>query len=160
MFRIGNGYDVHRLVKGRKLILGGVEIPHATGLDGHSDADVLLHSICDAILGACGAGDLGRHFPDSSSKWKDISSLLLLKKAGEICRERRFEVANTDAVIVAQEPRLAPFIDQMKTNISAALDISTERVNVKATTTENLGFAGRQEGIAAYAVALVQESKS
>jgi len=157
MFRIGNGYDVHRLVKARKLILGGVEIPHATGLDGHSDADALLHAIGDAILGACGAGDLGRHFPDSDPKWKNISSLSLLKTVADICRQRRFQIVNTDAVVVAQKPRLAPFIEQMKTNIAAALDIPAGQVNVKATTTEALGFAGREEGIAAYAVAMLRK---
>ncbi|MFQ5673558.1 MAG: 2-C-methyl-D-erythritol 2,4-cyclodiphosphate synthase [Nitrospinales bacterium] len=158
MFRIGNGYDVHRLVKERKLVLGGVEIPHVAGLDGHSDADALLHAICDAVLGACGAGDLGRHFPDSDPKWKNVSSLLLLKKVGDICRQRRFQIVNTDAIVVAQKPRLAPFIDQMKTNIAAALDIPADQVNVKATTTETLGFVGREEGIAAYAVAMLREN--
>lgn len=160
MFRIGNGYDVHRLVKGRRLILGGVEIPHATGLDGNSDADALLHAICDAILGACGAGDLGQHFPDSDSEWKDVSSLLLLKNVGEICGKNHFRVINIDAVIVAQKPRLAPFVGQMKTNIATSLYIPFEQVNVKATTTENLGFTGREEGIEAYAVALVQKGKN
>lgn len=160
MFRIGNGYDVHRLVKGRKLILGGVEIPHFTGLDGYSDADSLLHAICDAILGACGEGDLGRHFSDSNLKWKDVSSLLLLKNVGGICYARHFTVANIDAIIVAQEPRLAPFIDQMKTNVAKTLKISVEKINVKATTTEHLGFTGREEGIAAYAVALIQKNES
>lgn len=158
MFRIGNGYDVHRLVEGRKLIIGGVEIPHPTGLDGHSDADVLLHALCDAILGACGAGDLGHYFPDTDPAWKDISSLILLKKVGELCRKRNFKIANTDAIIVAQKPKLAPFMDQMKTNIADALDIAPTQVNLKATTTEFLGFTGREEGIAAYAVTLIEQS--
>ncbi|MFQ5716235.1 MAG: 2-C-methyl-D-erythritol 2,4-cyclodiphosphate synthase [Nitrospinales bacterium] len=158
MFRIGNGYDVHRLVEGRKLILGGVEIPHPTGLDGHSDADVLLHALCDAILGACGAGDLGRHFPDSDPEWKGVSSLFLLGKVGEICRGLNFRIVNTDAIIVAQKPKLAPFLDQMKTHIAASLDIPPGQVSIKATTTERLGFAGREEGIAAYAVVLVAKN--
>ena len=160
MFRIGNGYDVHRLVKGRKLILGGVEIPHSTGLDGHSDSDALLHAMCDAILGACGAGDLGQHFPDSNPEWKDVSSLWLLKNVGEICYQHHFKVANIDSVIVAQNPKLAPFTEQMKTNVAKALNIPFDKVNVKATTTENLGFTGREEGIAAYAVVLIKKSGS
>lgn len=157
MYRIGNGYDVHRLVEGRKLILGGVEIPHRLGLDGHSDADVLLHALCDALLGACGAGDIGGHFPDTDSQWKGVSSLLLLKRVGEICAERGFEVVNTDCVIVAQKPKVAPFIREMGKNIATALAVEASRINVKATTTETLGFAGREEGIAAYAVALLKE---
>ena len=154
MFRIGNGYDVHRLVEGRKLILGGVEIEHTLGLDGHSDADVLLHAICDALLGACGAGDLGHHFPDTSAAYKDISSLVLLEKVAATLKERGFKLGNLDATVVAQKPKIAPYITQMRQNIASTLGATINQVNVKATTTEKLGFAGREEGIAAYAVAL------
>ena len=153
MYRIGNGYDVHRLIEGRKLILGGVEIPHSLGLDGHSDADALVHALCDAILGACGAGDIGGYFPDTDRQWKNVSSLLLLKKVSEVCNERQFEIANADTIIVAQKPKLAPFILEMKQNIANTLGLKTSQINIKATTTETLGYAGREEGIAAYAVA-------
>ena len=153
--RIGNGYDVHRLVEGRKLILGGVDVPHSMGLDGHSDADALVHALCDALLGALGAGDIGAYFPDTDPKWKGISSLLILKEVMRMVREKGFEVANTDSVIVAQKPRLAPYLKEMKKNIASALGVETDRINIKATTTEKLGFAGREEGIAAYAVALL-----
>ncbi|MCA9483850.1 MAG: 2-C-methyl-D-erythritol 2,4-cyclodiphosphate synthase [Nitrospina sp.] len=156
MFRIGNGYDVHRLVEGRKLILGGVEIEHTLGLDGHSDADVLLHAICDALLGACGAGDLGHHFPDTSAAYKDISSLVLLEKVAATLKERGFKLGNLDATVVAQKPKIAPYITQMRQNIASTLGATINQVNVKATTTEKLGFAGREEGIAAYAVALLE----
>ena len=156
MFRIGNGYDVHRLVEGRKLILGGVNIPHSLGLDGHSDGDVLCHALCDAILGACGAGDLGKHFPDTDNKWKGISSLVLLEKTGEIVAERGYQIVNTDATIVAQLPKLAPHIEAMIIDIARTLKIDPDQVSVKATTTERLGFAGREEGIAAYSIALLQ----
>jgi 2-C-methyl-D-erythritol 2,4-cyclodiphosphate synthase len=157
MYRIGNGYDVHRLVEGRKLILGGVDIPHNLGLDGHSDADAVVHALCDALLGACGAGDIGKHFPDTDDRWKGISSLLLLQKVADILKQRGYQVANTDCTIVAQKPKLAPHIEAMKANLASALNIETHRINIKATTTEHLGFAGREEGIAAYAVALLQE---
>ena len=156
MFRIGNGYDVHRLVEGRKLILGGVNIPHSLGLDGHSDGDVLCHALCDAILGACGAGDLGKHFPDTDNKWKGISSLVLLEKTGEIVAERGYQIVNTDATIVAQLPKLAPHIEAMIIGTARTLKIDPDQVSVKATTTERLGFAGREEGIAAYSIALLQ----
>lgn len=159
MYRIGNGYDVHRLVEGRKLILGGVEIPHPRGLDGYSDADALLHALCDALLGACGAGDIGKHFPDTDPQWKDVSSLLLLQKVGAIVGERGYQVANADCTIVAQQPKLAPHMDAMKANIANALNLETHRINIKATTTETLGFTGREEGIAAMAVALLQEKE-
>lgn len=159
MFRIGNGYDVHRLVKNRKLILGGVEIPHSLGLEGHSDADALVHALCDALLGACGAGDIGKHFPDTDPKWKDVSSLILLKRVGEICAERGFEIANTDATVLAQKPKLAPYMDEMRRKISSTLGIQADQVNLKATTTETLGFVGREEGIAAYAVALLSKKE-
>ncbi|EGO62759.1 2-C-methyl-D-erythritol 4-phosphate cytidylyltransferase [Acetonema longum] len=151
--RVGIGYDVHRLVEGRKLILGGVEISHHLGLDGHSDADVLLHVVKDALLGAAGLGDIGRHFPDTDPAYKGVSSLLLLTRVREILAQAGYQVNNIDATVVAQTPKLAGYIQQMNQNIAAALAIPLNRVNVKATTTEGLGFAGRQEGIAAYAVA-------
>ena len=152
-FRVGNGYDVHRLVAGRKLILGGVDVPHSMGLDGHSDADVLVHALCDALLGAVGAGDIGKYFPDTDPKWKGISSLHLLKEVMRMCKG--FKLANADSVIVAQKPQLAPYIPEMKKNIAAILDVEADQINIKATTTERLGFTGREEGIAAYAVALL-----
>jgi len=156
MYRIGNGYDVHRLIKGRKLILGGVEIPHGLGLDGHSDADVLCHALCDSLLGASGAGDLGKYFPDTDNKWKGVSSLVLLEKSGELVAERGFQISNIDTTIVAQQPKIGPHIESMTTNISETLKIDPTQINIKATTTERLGFTGREEGIAAYAVALLQ----
>jgi 2-C-methyl-D-erythritol 2,4-cyclodiphosphate synthase len=156
MYRIGNGYDVHRLIKGRKLILGGVDIPHGLGLDGHSDADVLCHALCDSLLGAAGAGDLGKYFPDTEKKWKGISSLILLEKSGELVTERGFQISNIDTTIVAQQPKIGPHIESMTTNISETLKIDPTQINIKATTTERLGFAGREEGIAAYAVTLLQ----
>ena len=158
IIRIGNGYDVHRLVTGRKLILGGIDIPHSTGLDGHSDADVLLHALCDALLGAVGAGDIGAHFPDTDSKWKGISSLVLLEQVTATCRDKGFEFSNIDTIIVAQKPKLAPFLPDMKKNISQAMAIDIGQINIKATTTEKLGFAGKEEGIAAYAVALLYKT--
>tara|TARA_Y100001949_G_C15869920_1_gene279039 strand:- start:106 stop:582 length:477 start_codon:yes stop_codon:yes gene_type:complete len=156
MYRIGNGYDVHRLIKGRKLILGGVDIPHGLGLDGYSDADVLCHALCDSLLGASGAGDLGKYFPDTDNKWKGVSSLVLLEKSGELVAERGFQISNIDTTIVAQQPKIGPHIESMTTNISETLKIDPTQINIKATTTERLGFAGREEGIAAYAVALLQ----
>jgi 2-C-methyl-D-erythritol 2,4-cyclodiphosphate synthase len=156
MYKIGNGYDVHCLVKGRKLILGGVEIPHSLGLDGHSDADVLCHALCDSLLGASGAGDLGLYFPDTDKKWKGVSSLVLLKESNQLVIERGYMISNIDTTIVAQQPKLRSYIESMITNISESLKINRNQVNIKATTTECLGFAGREEGIAAYAVALLQ----
>ena len=156
MYRIGNGYDVHRLIKGRKLILGGVDIPHGLGLDGYSDADVLCHALCDSLLGASGAGDLGKYFPDTDNKWKGVSSLVLLEKSGELVAERGFQITNIDTTIVAQQPKIGPHIESMTTNISETLKIDPTQINIKATTTEGLGFTGREEGIAAYAVALLQ----
>ena len=155
LIRVGNGYDVHRLVEGRKLILGGVDVPHSMGLDGHSDADALVHALCDALLGALGAGDIGKYFPNTDPKWKGISSLHLLKEVMRMCREKGFELANADSVIVAQKPKLAPYISEMKKNIASILDVETDQINIKAATTEKLGFAGREEGISAYAVALL-----
>ncbi len=154
--RIGQGFDVHALVAGRKLIVGGVEIPYEKGLDGHSDADVLLHAICDALLGAAGLGDIGRHFPDADPAYKGIDSRKLLREVGKKLKGLDFRVANIDATIVAQAPRMAPHIGAMVENIAKDLEIASERVNVKATTTEQLGFAGRGEGIAAQAVALIE----
>ena len=159
MFRVGNGYDVHRLTEGRKLILGGVDIPHALGLDGHSDADALCHALCDALLGACNAGDLGAHFPDTDGKWKGFSSLAFLEKVGEVVKESGYRVVNTDATIVAQKPKLAPHVEAMKRNIAKSLGVEATQVSVKATTTETLGFSGREEGIAAYAIVLLQVSE-
>ena len=156
MYRIGNGYDVHRLIEGRKLILGGVDIPHGLGLDGHSDADVLCHALCDSLLGASGAGDLGKYFPDTDDQWKGVSSLVLLEKTGEIVTKRGYRIANIDTTIVAQQPKLAPYIEAMARNIAETLKIDRDQVNVKASTTERLGFAGREEGVATYAVVLLQ----
>jgi len=153
--RIGHGYDVHRLVTGRKLILGGVEIPYGKGLLGHSDADVLLHAISDAILGAIGEGDIGKHFPDTDPEYKGISSIKLLRHVMALAVGKGFVLGNLDATIVAQRPKLAPYIREMCTNIARALETEPERINVKATTTEELGFAGRGEGMASYAVALL-----
>lgn len=150
--RVGTGYDVHALVEGRKLILGGVEIPHTLGLDGHSDADVLVHAIMDALLGAAALGDIGRHFPDSDDAYKGISSIVLLKKVKALLDENFFQVANIDATVVAQKPKIASYIDQMRDNIADALDVDKSRINIKGTTTERLGFEGREEGIAAQAV--------
>jgi 2-C-methyl-D-erythritol 2,4-cyclodiphosphate synthase len=158
MMRIGHGFDVHRLVPGRKLILGGAEIPHPFGLFGHSDADVLLHAICDAILGALAAGDIGRHFPDSDPAYGGISSLKLLREVMSLTAARGYEVQNLDATVVAQSPRLAPFIREMVENIATACQVDVERVNVKATTTEELGFEGRREGISAHAVVLLRKN--
>ena len=158
MFKVGNGYDVHQLVSGRKLIIGGVEIPHYKGLDGHSDADVILHAVCDALLGACGVGDLGQHFPDTDPQWKGVSSILLLEKVGDICHKKGFKVSNIDSIVVAQKPKLAPYIQLMKHNIKKALGLDAEQLNIKATTTENMGFEGTEEGISAYAIALLEKN--
>jgi 2-C-methyl-D-erythritol 2,4-cyclodiphosphate synthase len=157
--RIGNGYDVHRLVAGRKLILGGVDVPHTKGLLGHSDADVLLHALSDAILGAIGEGDIGRHFPDTDPTYKGADSIKLLRHVMALADAKGFRIGNVDTTIVAQRPKLASFIPQMRLNIARALSTEQERVNVKATTTEELGFAGRGEGIAAYAVVLLEKKR-
>ena len=153
--RIGQGFDVHQLVEGRKLIIGGVEIPHDRGLLGHSDADVLLHAISDALLGAVALGDIGRHFADTDAKYKDIDSRILLREALHLVREQGFRVGNVDATIIAQAPKMAPHIPQMVALIAADLRVEKNAVNVKATTTEQLGFSGRGEGIAAQAVVLL-----
>lgn len=153
--RIGNGYDVHALKEGRKLILGGVEIPHEKGLDGHSDADVAVHAVMDALLGAAACGDIGKLFPDSDEKYKGINSILLLKEVKKTIAAKGFAVVNIDVVIIAQSPKLAPYIYEMRQNIAAALETDINNISVKATTTEKLGFEGRKEGIAATAVCLI-----
>lgn len=153
--RIGTGYDVHRLVEGRPLVMGGVTIPHELGLLGHSDADVLLHAISDALLGAAALGDIGRHFPDTDPAYKGISSVLLLERVGKLLEENMFYIENIDATIIAQAPKMRPHIDQMRANIAGALGISADQVNVKATTEEGLGFTGEGKGIAAQAVCLL-----
>ncbi len=153
--RIGMGYDVHRLVEGRKCILGGVEIPYEKGLLGHSDADVLLHAIMDALLGAAALGDIGKHFPDTDDAYRDISSVELLKKVGTMLEEHTFLIENIDATIIAQAPKMRPYIDSMRENIAKALEIDTSQVNVKATTEEGLGFTGSGEGISAQAICLL-----
>ena len=157
-FRIGHGYDVHRLVAGRPLILGGVEITWQLGLAGHSDADVLLHAVCDACLGAAGRGDIGRHFPPGDETWRGVDSRLLLRRVCALVADGGYRVGNVDATVVAQAPRLADHIRQMEENIAADLEIPPGRVNVKATTTEKMGFCGRGEGIAAYAVVLLNST--
>ena len=158
MIRIGQGLDVHQLVAGRKCIIGGVEIPHSMGLLGHSDADVLLHAICDALLGAAGLGDIGRHFPDSDAQFKGIDSRTLLRRVAALVKEKGYVAGNIDATIIAEAPRMAPHIPQMVRNIAADLGLPEDQVNVKATTTETLGFSGRGEGIAAQAVCLVHKA--
>lgn len=150
--RVGFGYDVHHLILGRKLILGGEIISYEKGLDGHSDADVLIHSIIDALLGAAGEGDIGQHFPDNDERYKDISSLKLLRKTYEILKGEKFAINNIDISVVLEEPLLTPFIIKMKNNIAKVLKISSRRINIKATTNEKMGFIGRKEGIASYCV--------
>ncbi|MDR3567138.1 MAG: 2-C-methyl-D-erythritol 2,4-cyclodiphosphate synthase [Syntrophobacteraceae bacterium] len=158
--RVGFGYDVHRLVPGRPLVLGGIEIEYERGLLGHSDADVLLHAICDAMIGAAAMGDIGVHFPDTDPRLKDVSSLVLLLKTYELITEQGFRLKNIDSTIVAQRPKLSAFIPRMVERISCRLGLSPGCVNIKAKTTEMLGFAGREEGIAAYAVALLEETRA
>ena len=154
--RIGIGYDVHKLVSGRPLVLGGIEIPYDMGLLGHSDADVLIHSIMDSLLGAAALGDIGKYFPDTNGEYKDISSLVLLERVRDILNENGYNVSNIDSVVVAQMPKLAPYIEQMREEISNALKININSVSVKATTTERLGFEGRLEGISAHAVCILE----
>ena len=156
--RIGQGYDVHRLTAGRKLILGGTEIPHPTGLLGHSDADVLVHAIMDALLGAAALGDIGKLFPDSDPEYEGADSLRLASRVAEVLRENGYSIGNIDSTIIAQKPKLAPYIEKMRENIAAALNIPVGSVSVKATTEERLGFTGRCEGIAAQAAALIMRS--
>ena len=153
--RIGHGYDVHKLVVGRKLILGGVEIPHDMGLLGHSDADVLIHAIMDALLGAAGLGDIGFHFPDTDKKHEGINSLKLLKKVYRMLKEKGYEIQNIDSTIIAQKPKLSSYIDKMRKNISEVCELEIDKINVKATTEETLGFTGRLEGISAHAVCII-----
>lgn len=153
--RIGQGYDVHRLVEGRKLIIGGVDIPYEKGLLGHSDADVLLHAVMDALLGAAALGDIGQHFPDSDERYKGFSSIALLKEVGKILQENGYMIENIDSTVIAQRPKLLPYRPQMAENIAAALGIEKEQVSVKATTEEGLGFTGTGEGISAQAIALL-----
>jgi 2-C-methyl-D-erythritol 2,4-cyclodiphosphate synthase len=155
--RIGQGFDAHALVAGRKLVIGGVEIPYEKGLAGHSDADVLIHAVCDALLGAAGLGDMGTHFPDTDARFRDIDSRKLLREVARLLGQRSFRVVNVDSTVIAQAPRLAPHIGAMQENLAADLGVAPEAVNVKAKTTEKLGFVGRGEGIAAEAVALVTE---
>ena len=155
MMRVGMGYDVHRLTEGRELILGGVKIPYEKGLLGHSDADVLLHAVMDALLGAAALGDIGKHFPDTDTAYKGISSMELLRKVGELLEEHSFLIENIDATIIAQAPKMRPYIDTMRKNIAQALQIEVDQVNVKATTEEGLGFTGTGEGISSQAVCLL-----
>ncbi len=154
--RIGHGYDVHRLVEGRKLILGGVEIEHSLGLLGHSDADVLLHAISDALLGACAMGDIGGMFPDTDEKWKDADSLKLLEAVVHRIEAAGYQIENIDATVIAQKPKIKPYIEAMRANIASACHAEIAQISVKATTEEALGFTGREEGIAAHAVALIK----
>jgi len=154
--RVGIGYDVHQLKTGRRLILGGVDIPHDTGLDGHSDADVLMHAICDSVLGALGEGDIGTYFPPNEAQWKDAPSKIFLTKAGELIAARGGRLVNVDAMLIAEAPKIAPHIAQMKTNIAAALGVEPGAIGIKATTNEAMGFVGRGEGMAAHAVASVE----
>ncbi len=154
--RIGHGYDVHRLVEGRKLILGGVEVPHTLGLLGHSDADVLTHAVMDALLGAAALGDIGRHFPDTDPAYKGADSLVLLDHVMALLEQAGWQVGNVDATILAQKPKLAPYIDQMRDNLARHMGVAPEQVNVKATTEEKLGFTGAEQGIAAHAVCLLE----
>lgn len=153
--RIGNGYDVHRLVEGRKLFLGCVEIPHHLGLLGHSDADVLCHAIADAMLGACGLGDIGKHFPDTDETYRGMSGTTILKKTLALCKNEGFTVSNIDSIVVAQKPKISAFIPEMRERIANALILRPDQINIKATTEEKLGFTGREEGISAHAVCIM-----
>ena len=155
-FRIGHGYDVHKLTEDRKLILGGVEIPHTLGLLGHSDADVLVHALMDAMLGALALGDIGKHFPDTSGEFKDISSMILLERVCALTKEKGYEISNADITVIAQKPKLLPYIPEMVKNICKVCGCSEDMINVKATTEEKLGFTGRQEGISAHAVVIMK----
>ena len=156
-FRVGHGYDVHKLVEGRDLIIGGVLIPHSLGLLGHSDADVLIHAVMDAIIGALGLGDIGKHFPDSDDKYKGISSIKLLCAVKELMTKNAAEIVNIDATVIAQKPKLLPYIPEMRKNIAETLGCALECVNIKATTEERLGFTGREEGISAHSVVLIEK---
>lgn len=155
--RIGHGYDVHRFAEDRKLFLGGIEIPFEKGLLGHSDADVLLHAICDALLGAAALGDIGRHFPDKDPEYKGIDSKLLLEKVANLLADKGYKICNIDATVIAEQPKLAPYIDEMKNTVAAVCGVSPEQINIKATTEEKLGFTGALLGISAHAVCLIDE---
>ena len=155
--RIGHGYDVHRFAEDRKLFLGGIEIPFEKGLLGHSDADVLLHAICDALLGAAALGDIGRHFPDKDPEYKGIDSKLLLEKVAHLLADKGYKICNIDATVIAEQPKLAPYIDEMKNTVAAVCGVSAEQINIKATTEEKLGFTGALLGISAHAVCLIDE---
>ena len=157
MFRIGSGMDFHQMVDGRELWIGGVKVPHHKGATGHSDADVLLHAVCDALLGAACLGDIGVHFPDTSDEFKDIDSKILLKKTAELIRNENFDVINVDSTVCLQEPRISPYVEEMQKVIASVMNISTKDISIKATTTEKMGFIGRGEGIAAYATVLLQK---
>jgi 2-C-methyl-D-erythritol 2,4-cyclodiphosphate synthase len=154
--RIGIGYDVHKFIKGRKFMMGGVEIPHSHGLEGHSDADVLLHSICDSLLGAAGLKDIGHYFPNTDKKWKGASSLILLKECGRLISRAKFKIGNIDSVVLLEEPKISPYIDEMKKNIANTLNIKRKQVSVKSTTSEGLGFIGNKSGCSAYTVCLLK----
>jgi 2-C-methyl-D-erythritol 2,4-cyclodiphosphate synthase len=154
--RIGFGYDVHRLVNGRKLILGGVEIKHSKGLEGHSDADVLLHSICDALLGAAGLNDIGNYFPNSDPKWKNISSLIILSECGKLLKKKKLKIENIDSTILLEEPKVSPYIVKMKKNIAGTLGIKISQIAIKSTTSEGLGFVGKKQGCSAYSICLLK----
>lgn len=155
--RVGFGYDVHQLVEGRDLWLGGVKLPHTLGLKGHSDADVLIHAVCDALLGAANMRDIGYHFPDTSDKYKDIDSKVLLRETVRLIGEKGYKVGNIDATICAEQPKINPYIPQMQECLAGLMQVETDDVSIKATTTEKLGFTGRQEGMSAYAVALIEK---
>lgn len=154
--RIGHGYDVHRLTEGRRLILGGVDIPHEKGLDGHSDADVLVHAVMDAVIGALGLGDIGLHFPDTDGRYKDINSLLLAKETAALLKTHGYRICNIDATLILQAPKVRPYIDLMRKNIADVYSIPIEDINIKATTEEKLGFTGEKKGVAAHAVCLIE----
>lgn len=156
--RVGNGFDVHRLVTGRPLILGGVTLDWHLGLEGHSDADVLLHALCDALLGAAGLGDIGQHFPPSDNRYKDADSRTFVRQVRALLQDRAFEIVNIDCTLVAEKPRISPYIAAIKKNISIDLDVTSDRINIKATTTEGLGFCGREEGIAAWVSVLLDNA--
>ena len=155
--RIGHGYDAHRFITGRPLILGGVNVPHSHGLEAHSDGDVLIHALCDALLGAAALGDIGKHFPDSSTEFKNIDSRVLLRRVVAALVQKNFSIGNVDVTVVAQMPKLAPYIEQMRACLAGDLGVAVDRINIKATTTEGMGFTGRLEGIGCHAVALIEE---
>lgn len=158
MLRIGNGYDVHRLVEGRKLVLGGIEIPHTKGVLGHSDGDVLIHAIMDAMLGALALGDIGQHFPDTDMKYENIDSTILLTRVKELIEERGYRVINLDSIVVLQKPKIKPYIEAMRKRVAEVLDIDVEQVSVKATTEEKLGFTGDETGVKSYCVVLLEKN--